>query len=222
MSPPMKEAYFTSEMISTQAQELLQAPGLAPRRPAPVFAPERAALLMLDMQAYFLEEASHAYIPSAAAIVPGLAQLARAFSARGLPVVFTRHANTRQDAGLMQTWWRDMIDPANPLSAITPQLDTSAALVIEKNQYDAFYCTPLEDRLHQLGVEQVVVTGVMTHLCCETTARSAFMRGFQPFFLVDGTATYNRYFHHSTLVNLSHGFACLALVQDILAALESG
>ena len=69
-------------------------------------------------------------------------------------------------------------------------------------------------------MSQVVITGVMTHLCCETTARSAFMRGFLPFFLVDGTATYNRHFHIATLTNLAHGFAHLARVQDILATLE--
>ncbi|MGB9641195.1 MAG: isochorismatase family protein, partial [Anaerolineales bacterium] len=52
-------------------------------------------------------------------------------------------------------------------------------------------------------------------LCCETTARSAFIRGFEPFFLVDGTATYNSYFHQATLLNLNHGFASLTLCADL-------
>ena len=222
MPPPVKEAYFTPETLASQAQELLLAPGILPRKAAPAFSPELAALLVLDMQVYFLDEASHAFIPSAAAIIPGVAQLVRGFYARSLPVLFTRHTNTPQNAGLMALWWRDLIAPGDACSSIAPQLDTSQGIIIEKSQYDAFFDTPLEARLRDLQVQQVVVTGVMTHLCCETTVRSAFMRGFQPFFLVDGTATYNRHFHIATLTNLSHGFATLALVEDIRAALEGG
>jgi isochorismate hydrolase len=62
----------------------------------------------------------------------------------------------------------------------------------------------------------------MAHLCCETTARSAFTRGFEVFFLVDGTASYNRDFHQASLLNLAHGFATLLLTGEALAALEAG
>ena len=66
----------------------------------------------------------------------------------------------------------------------------------------------------------MVVSGVMTHLCCETTARSAFVRGFEVFFLIDGTATYNKEHHLATLLNLSHGFANLVLSGEIFVALD--
>jgi isochorismate hydrolase len=222
MPPLVKEAYFTAENILFQAQDLLQGAGILPRKYAGAFDQAHAALLVLDMQQYFLDEASHAFIPSAPAIIPGIMQLVRAFYKPGLPVVFTRHSNTPADAGLMASWWRDLIAPDQPQSAITPHLDTSQGIIIEKSQYDAFYHTPLEEHLHALGVSQVVITGVMAHLCCETTARSAFMRGFQPFFVVDGTATYNHYFHIATLTNLAHGFASLRLVSEILDAMEGG
>jgi isochorismate hydrolase len=58
----------------------------------------------------------------------------------------------------------------------------------------------------------------MTHLCCETSARAAFVRGFEVLFPVDGTATYNQAFHRATLLNLSHGFAKVVLADEILAA----
>jgi isochorismate hydrolase len=221
MPSPLKEAYFTLDELGAQAQRLLDAPGVTRRRGVPAFEPGHAALLVLDMQRYFLDEGSHAYIPAAPAIIPGIARLASSFSARGLPVFFTRHTNTPDDAGLMASWWRDLVAPGEARSAITPELDASQGTLIEKHQYDAFYGTTLQERLGAWGARQVVVSGVMAHLCCETTARSAFMRGFQPFFLVDGTATYNRLFHTATLTNLSHGFAVLCLVDEILAALEA-
>ena len=64
-------------------------------------------------------------------------------------------------------------------------------------------------------VTDVVITGVMTHLCCETTARSAFVRGYRVWFPVDGTATFNLDFHLGTLRALAHGFASIPLVRDV-------
>ena len=180
------------------------------------FVPVRSALLILDMQRYFLDADSHAYIPSAEAILPRVDALRESYAALGLPIAWTRHLNTPADAVNMSRWWRDLIYADNPLSEILLALDTSTGIIIEKTQYDAFYNTNLEEYLHENGVEQVVISGVMTHLCCETTARSAFMRGFDVFFLIDGTATYNEDFHRGTLRNLAHGFATPVLSEEIL------
>jgi isochorismate hydrolase len=216
----LKEDYFTSANIEGKAAALLKE---IPQkhREGLTFRPEQCTLLVLDMQEYFLQAASHAYVPSAKAILPGLRNLIETWAGRGLPVIFTRHVNTDANAGGMAGWWRELLREENPLSAITPLFDTSAGEVIQKCQYDAFYGTELESRLHTLRKTQVVISGVMTHLCCETTARSAFMRGFEIFFAVDGTATYNEAFHRAALTNLAHGFATLTLVSEVMAALRA-
>ncbi len=67
-----------------------------------------------------------------------------------------------------------------------------------------------------MDVEQLVIGGVMAHLCCETTARAAFVRGYEVFFLIDGTATYTEEFHTGTLRNLAHGFSVLTTVTHLL------
>lgn len=216
----VKETYFTSDTLASTTQEMLAHCQSRNRRGRLPFHPARSALLVLDMQRYFLEPGSHAFVPSAMAIIPGLVNLSQAYSAHGLPVCFTRHLNNPQDAGQMATWWRDLIAPESPASAIVPDFDLASGQVIEKSQYDAFYNSSLEHSLAARQVKQIVIGGVMTHLCCETTARSAFMRGFEVFFLADGTATYNRAFHQASLLNLEHGFATLVRVGDILAALE--
>jgi nicotinamidase-related amidase len=142
------------------------------------------------------------------------------FRENGLPVVFTRHLNTQEDAGALGLWWSDLIRVEDPLSEIASALDTSVGVVLTKNQYDAFHGTGLEDMLRERGVKRVVVTGVATHLCCETTARSAFVRGFEVTFPVDGTATYDEHHHLATLLNLSHGFATTTRVQDLVDAVR--
>jgi isochorismate hydrolase len=214
----MKERYFTPESLEQKSIELQRK--LAALAHVTRFDPAHSALLVLDMQGYFLDAASHAYIPSAPAIVPSICELIRAYAAHGLPVIYTQHLNTPQNAGSMARWWRELLTAENPLSAIAPVFDLSIGTVIHKSQYDAFYNTSLENLLRQKNVTQLVISGVMTHLCCETTARAAFVRGFDVFFLIDGTATYTEEFHIATLRNLSHGFAVPTLTKDILTAIE--
>jgi len=217
----MKTRYFSIENIDQESHRMLQKLPDHEDRRISSFDPSNSALLILDMQSYFLDPSSHAYIPSAEAIVPGLLTLVKAYFENGLPVIFTQHLNTRQDAGSMATWWRDLILVEDPLSVIIPAFDFSNRYVLRKSQYDAFYETSLESLLRKRGVTQVIISGVMTHLCCETTARSAFVRGFDVFFLIDGTATYNEDHHLATLLNLGHGFATLVLVNEILEAVQS-
>lgn len=216
----MKQAYFTSSTIEPKAKEMLARVEGYKRCHIPPFIPQASALLVLDMQDYFLEPDSHAYVPSSAAIVPNINALIDTYSGHDLPIIFTRHLNTPGDAGVMKTWWHDLITSDNPLSAISGQFDVSRGAVVTKTQYDAFYHTDLGKSLRSNSVRQVVICGVMTHLCCETTARSAFVRGFEVFFTIDGTATYNQDFHLGTLVNVSHGFATPVLVSEILGALK--
>src|SRR5574341_1668400 len=212
----MKESYFLADNIQNKALQMRQQIQEGMQKRDARYDANRSALLVLDMQSYFFSPASHGFIPSGAAILPNICTLIDAFTARHRPVVFTRHLNTPQDAGQMSFWWRDLILAEHPYSEIIPELDTTAGLVIPKSQYDSFYDTPLEQALHERGVTQVVICGVMAHLCCETTARSAFIRGFEVFFTVDGTATYNENFHRATLLNLAHGFATLVMVGEVL------
>lgn len=217
----MKQTYFTPDTIKRKSTAFLsRIEDMLPIRRLS-FAPERSALLILDMQKYFLQPDSHAWVPSASAIMPGIVRLRNAFSRSRLPVVLTQHVNNTRDAGMMATWWRETITSDHPLCGIVHELlDPPMVQIVQKTRYDAFYLTCLEETLQKAHIEQVVICGVLTHLCCETTARSAFMRGFEVFFCVDGTATYNETFHMASLLNLAHGFASLVLVDEIMADLE--
>lgn len=216
----LKETYFTPPTILERAINMQKWLAEFSRRRPANFIPKRSALLLLDMQEYFLNESSHAFVPSATAIIPGINALINSYCSLNLPVIFTRHLNTPKDAGLMAVWWRELLGEHHPLSKIDPRLESQNGVTIIKTQYDAFLDSPLQKLLLDLEVSQVVICGVMTHLCCETTARSAFMRGFEVFFTIDGTATYNEDFHRATLLNLSHGFATPALVREIQKKLE--
>ena len=211
----MKEQYFSPETINDLSRQWLKAYSWPKRTESQLFDIERAALLILDMQGYFLNPDSHAYIPSAKAIVPGLNQIAAYFRSKKRPVIATKHINTVEDAGLMGSWWSELITDNHSLSDIHPDLGIIRDEVLSKSQYDAFYQSELTAVLNTKRIDQLVIGGVMTHLCCETTARAAFVRGFEVFFLVDGTATYNREYHQASLQNLAHGFAVLTTIEDL-------
>ncbi len=215
-----KEAYFTPGTLLQQSTAFLDSLGNRRAGHEKQLVPGKSALLVLDMQDYFLDPSSHAYIPSAAAILPGIRQLVSVWTEGNLPVIFTRHLNTPQNARGMAVWWRDLIQESSPLSTITGSLDVTSGMLIEKSQYDAFLGTSLEPELRRLEISQVVICGVMTHLCCESTARSAFMRGFDVFFTVDGTATFTAAFHAATLLNLSHGFAIPLMIDEVVSAVQ--
>jgi isochorismate hydrolase len=217
-----KERYFTPQTLQSKSQELLVSVSDFRQRHANIrFRPASAALLVLDLQEYFLHEKSHAFVPSASAILPGISELIAAFIAANHPVIATRHMNTPNDAGMMSKWWRDVIKPQAAYSHNISIANSTKIVFIDKPQYDAFFHTPLEELLRERGIEQVVICGVMTHLCCETTARSAFTRGFEVFFPIDGTATYNEQLHRASLLTLSHGFAIPVLIAELLRQLES-
>ncbi|MEW6410964.1 MAG: isochorismatase family protein [Candidatus Zixiibacteriota bacterium] len=217
----MKENYFTLSNVNRVARVLRDRVRVDGDRKSN-YVPARSVLLVLDMQRYFLDENSHAFIPSAPAIIPGLLRFIEIYVKHNLNIILTRHINTPESAGMMSKWWRDLITRENKLSEIDERFLQAGKTVIEKSQYDAFYQTNLESLLREKNITQVVITGVMTHLCCETTARSAFMRGFEVFFAVDGTATYNEEFHRASLMNLSHGFAKLVLIDELIKAIEDG
>lgn len=212
----MKQAYFTSNTIEVQAKKFLEQ---LDRKRKIDLGKRKAALLVLDLQDYFLDSGSHAFVPSAPAIMANVVGLANAFKSRDLPVVYTQHLNHEDEAGMMAEWWHDLLTPGHLLAGLSDALDLDGALLVQKSQYDAFYQTDLEEWLVEHEVRDVVICGVMTHLCCETTARSAFVRGFRVWFTVDGTASYNAEFHLAALRNLAHGFAIPVLTSEVLSAL---
>lgn len=215
----MKTTYFTPNTIASKATEFLNqldAEDLLRSGPRDL---SNAALLVLDMQDYFLDPDSHAFVPGAPVIIAGIQRLIDRCRTTGRPVIFTRHINTSANAGQMQNWWHDLIDPGNPLAAISDHLAVDPSPVIDKSQYDAFYQTGLHDLLRDHGIDTIIITGVMTHLCCEATARSAFVNNYRVIFPADGSATYNQDFHLSSLRNLAHGFAHVNTIEQLLGQL---
>ncbi len=182
------------------------------------FSRGEAALLVIDMQRYFLDRSSHAFLSDAERIIGNVQTLIGSCREHSVPVVFTRHAyGPRDNPGAMGRWWGDVIRDGTEMSLLDSRLaPLPSEKIIRKTKYSAFAGTALESWLRAHGVSQVLITGVMTHLCCESTAREAFMKDFDVFLVVDGTASSTSDLHLSSVKTLTDGFAMPATTKEVL------
>lgn len=175
------------------------------------------ALLVIDMQRFFLERRGRAFLPHARAALPCIVAMVEAFRRAALPVVFTRHEDRPdQTSGAMARWWGELMVPGDrSLDIVTELAPRDGEKVVLKHHYSAFRDTGLAGFLREKGVRTVVISGVMTHLCCETSARDAFMENFDVICAVDGTASSCEELHLAALKTLVNGFAMPALASEI-------
>lgn len=217
----MKEKYFTEENMHLESHEMIEE--VKHYSGMRLFKPDlnNAALLVIDMQRYFLDPDEHAYVPSSTTVLPNMLKIIRACAKYGMPVYLTRHINTAENARMMGIRWHEIIKEDDPRSEIHPDILKAGGKELIKSQFDAFHGTGLEEELKAAGVRQIIMGGVMTNVCCETTARSAFIRGFDVVMPVDATAAYNYEFHLATFLNLAYLFSRPIVTNTLLEHLQN-
>jgi isochorismate hydrolase len=177
---------------------------------------ERAALLVIDIQIYFRRIVQP--------ILKSLLKVIQSCRQKDIPMIFTQHGHTdpTSDGGVLRQWWGQVILQGTEDWKFLPEIKIeSKDIVLPKKRYSAFYETDLEEILRSKGIQDLIISGVMTNLCCETTARDAFMRDYRVFFLIDGTATGKEDHHLATLKNLGFGFAYLITCDELIKNLKS-
>ncbi|GHE41236.1 hypothetical protein GCM10018785_08500 [Streptomyces longispororuber] len=163
--------------------------------------PDRAVLLVHDLQNYFLS----AYDPEASPVTELLRNV-RALKLRaaalGIPVVHTAQpgGQTPAERGLQQDFWGPGL-PADPhaaaiADAVAPGPD---GRVLTKWKYSGFVRTSLERDLRDQGRDQLVVTGVYAHIGVLMTACDAWMRDIQAFVVADAVADFSAADHAMAL-----------------------
>ncbi|HEV8014002.1 MAG TPA: isochorismatase family cysteine hydrolase [Stellaceae bacterium] len=220
-------------------------PTIAAARPYPyAFSSAHVALLLIDMQRDFIEPGGFGSalgndVSRLAAIVPQTARLLTGFREAGLCVCHTKEAH-RPDlsdcppAKLRRGDSALRIGDVGPMGRILiagePGNDFVAALrpapgeiVIEKPGKGAFFATPLDALLHERQVTHLLIGGVTTEVCVQTTMREANDRGYECVLIEDATESYFPAFKQATLdmVRAQGGIVgWTATVDQVLAALE--
>lgn len=206
--------YVTPETLDQKTDQWLRTVQSVKFHPDWTLNRSKAALLVIDCQNFFVSEPKPEGIP----ILPRIRMLIDCFRRAGRPVIFTRHMHKvdGSDFGVLGEWWPENIIENTLESEIHPSLGARADdIVIRKNVYSSFVGTDLENILRKLGVTDLVISGVMTNLCCETAARDAFCRNFRVFFPADANGTSSEEMQVASLINIAFGFGAVMRAREI-------
>ncbi|ROW09389.1 hypothetical protein VMCG_02332 [Cytospora schulzeri] len=192
----------------------------------------KTALLVIDMQNYFS--------PMTTTALPNIKKLISSFQSTSAPIVFTQHGHSREELTqvpspnqLVRKWgpegsiargskdWELQDD----IKEFLPMSDSSAVIwpkLVDKNTYDAFINTNLAQVLDEAEVERAIVCGVMTDCCCDTTARSAFNRGYETWLVSDACGSANKTQHQAGLKGFGFAFGEVLTTNAVLKLLKNG
>lgn len=197
--------------------------------------PKKAALINVDMQNVFVENSPIA-APGGLEVLERINKLSAACRKAGVLVVHTivgyrpDHSNVGL-AGMFspEVISQRLLDLDRPSAALHPGLIVEPGdILLEKPRFGAFHSTDLELILRGKGIDTVIVTGICTNVCCETTAREAAVRDFKVLFTSDGTATFPignlsaEEIQRATCASLSLVFAEVLSIDDVIAKIASG
>jgi nicotinamidase-related amidase len=195
-----------------------------------VFHKEKAALIVVDMQNDFVREGAVMQVPMARQYLPNMASLVEACRSHDIPVIFTSHVllddydisplETAYNPTLKKEGMRSHTDGIQIVQELEPLAHEH---VVYKHRYDAFYQTNLEMILRNIRgphvVDTVIIIGTVTNICCESTARSAFMRDLKVVFVSDANGGLDQESHQATLTIIGKVFGRVmdtqALIQEI-------
>ncbi|WP_405792412.1 isochorismatase family protein [Streptomyces sp. NBC_01506] len=183
--------------------------------------PDRAVVLVHDMQRYFLRPFPAGQSPLTE-LVANVAQLLAAARAADIPVMYTAQPGgmSRQDRALLHDFWGPGMGVDETDRAIADEVAPEPGeTVLTKWRYSAFFRSDLEERLRRSGRDQLIVCGVYAHMGCLITACDAFSRDIQPFLVADALADLTLDDHLMALRYAADRCAVPLSTADVLAEL---
>ena len=192
--------------------------------------PARAALLVHDMQRYFVRafelERDGQTLPDAQIniAIANIRRLVDAAHAANIPVYYTAQPPRQNpaDRRLLTDFWGDGLQDDESAQILDELAPTEADTVLTKWRYSAFVRSPLEKQLKELGRDQLIISGVYAHIGCLTTALEAFMRDIQPFMVADALADFTEEEHRMACEYASGRCARVLDTAEVLEQITAG
>lgn len=197
----------------------------------------RTALVVVDMQNYFMALGAPAEVPAARAIVPNVNRLAAALRGAGGLVVWIRTLFTPEAHAAIPHFHEVLmlpdfarrrsaeLAPGAQGSQLWPALEVARTdLTVFKSRYGAFSpaASDLAARLAERSIEAVLVAGTMTNVCCDTTARGAMMLNFRTTMVSDANASLTDEEHGAALTHFHLQFGDVATTDALIGRYRPG
>jgi len=194
----------------------------------------RTALVVVDMQLYFMGEGQPSECPEAREIVPNVNRLTDATRRAGGKVIWIQTHSGPDSKNFWSVYYERMtpengekrvtgMNPGGSGFDIWPDLDVrDEDLIVPKTTYSAFIPSPskMEATLKEHGIDTVLITGVSTCTCCESTARDAMMLNYRTMMIADGCAAPDDELHNATLNQFYLQFGDVQSTDEVIALLD--
>lgn len=197
--------------------------------------PAKSALVVVDMQnAFMLPGVAHSLCPMAEKIVPNINRLARAVRDTGGTVLWIKTTFTQEALRSWSTYFA-MASPqraAKRIEALSADSRGHALWsgldvrpqdpIVEKNRFSAFIqgSSDLAAVLRARGLDTVIVTGTVTNVCCESTARDAMMLNLKTIMVTDANAAMTDEEHAASLIAFYLSFGDIMPTDMLIACLK--
>lgn len=178
------------------------------------------ALLVIDVQNYFFDKNSQAYLPDSVKIIPKINNLIKFARNNKWPVTYTSHTASSKPGNLMATRWEHL--PSGWESELYNKLDIAQdSHKLKKEHFSAFFKTRLDSLFKKEKINHLIICGVMTHLCVDTTVRHGFMLGYRATIIIDACCSKNSDYHKAAILALKHGFSRVMTVKQFQKAIAN-
>lgn len=185
--------------------------------------PERAVLLLHDMQSYFLEPFPRNASPFTE-LMANARRLRDCAASRGMPVVYSAQPGgmDREQRGLLHDFWGPGMSRQDSDIRIVDDLRPAPGdVVLTKWRYSAFVRSELRELFQRSGRDQLILCGVYAHVGCLITAVDAFSMDIQPFFVADAVADFSADYHRLALDYAAQRCAAVVSAGQVLAMLTA-
>lgn len=183
--------------------------------------PDRAVLLVHDMQRYFLRRYPEGEAPGAD-LVQNAALLREQAVASGMPVAYTVQPGgmTDEQRGLLKDFWGPgmRLDPADR-EVVEPLAPGPEDWLLTKWRYSAFFRSDLLDRMRALGRDQLILCGVYAHIGVLSTAVEAFTNDIETFLVADAVADFTEAYHRLALDYAAERCALVTTTKSVIEEL---
>lgn len=211
-----KELYVSRENLRDKARGWIASSYALENRHKIEIPEGKQALLVVDMQRFFLEQDSRAFVPAGAEIIDALNKLVKSARKKSVAIFASKHGHLAGDNFPFDHIWRSLLLKDDPKAEIAlDQLKKGDVEIIEKSTYSAFQDTELDGLLKAQNIKVLVIAGVTSHLCVEATARHAFSLGYFPVIVADCCAAWNERQQLRTLAATIAGFGAISLSEDL-------
>jgi len=158
-------------------------------------------------------------------VIPNNVRLLESFRSLGLPRFLVRVATRTRDSA--DTSWRYkqwglLVPPDAHECQILEELGPKPGdIVLDKTTSSVFLSTNLDFVLRNIGITSLVITGVSTNGCVESSTRTAGDLGYKSYLIADATATYTPELHEESLSDMDHNFAIVKSTEEVLGELKA-